>query len=581
MRRLGSVAVLVALALIVAPRPGGAQAPPRIGVRIPMRDGVNLVADIYLPDTLGRFPAVLIRTPYGRPPQFKRYSLANYVKQGYAVVLQDTRGQGDSEGEFNFYFPEARDGYDSIEWIARQPWSSGRVAMDGGSYLGTVQWLAARERPPSLACIAPTASSGRLFDELPYLGGAFRVSWALSWLNSTTSRSGEEGERVGPGRMDSVLRHRPLVTMDSVLGRRLPLYREFLEHPTLDGYWKRIQFDAKDFAEVQVPALTVTGWFDGDQLGALSYWDGMQQHGSRKENQFLIIGPWTHAQTYLGGQLKVGDFELTQESILDIQAIRLAFYDYCLKGASPRFDAPKVRVFVTAANRWIAADRYPLPDVERRSLYFRGGGSANTVAGDGRLSWEAPTAERPDTFTYDPRNPITSRSNAADRRLEARSDMLVYTSDVLAEPVEIVGRVFVNLFAASDAPDTDFTARLLDVRPDGKAVNLGPSAVGVRRARYRKGYDRIKLLTPNRPEEFSIELFDIGHRFLIGHRIRVEISSSASPYVAPNSNTGLPIATDTTWRLARQTIFHESTRPSRVVLPVLPIRAAAGSGAQP
>lgn len=542
----------------------------RFGVPVPMRDGVRLDAHVWLPDSAGRFPAILIRTPYIKTPQFKRYGLARYVREGYAVVLQDTRGRGDSEGEFDFYFPEGRDGHDTIEWIARQPWSDGRVGMDGGSYLATVQWLAARERPPGLRCIVPTAPSGRIFDEVPYLGGAFRLEWALPWLNSVAGRvaQGDLAELVA---WRSIAAHRPLLTADVAFGRPMRLYREFLTHDTLDDYWRRIQFTAADFARVDVPVLTVTGWFDGDQIGALFHWDGIEARGGLADRTFLIVGPWTHAQTYLGGAPKVGAYELGPDAILDIQSARVAFFDWCLKGSTPRYDAPRVRLFVTGANRWISADRYPLPAAQVRALYFRSGGAANSSGGDGRLAWDRPARERPDTFTYDPRNPVPSRGVAQDHaETGARRDVLVYTSEALAGPLDVVGRVFVKLVAASDGPDTDFTAKLLDVHPDGRAVLLGPSAVGVRRARYRHGYDRQVPLTPGRAEELEIELFDVGHRFLPGHRIRVEVSSSAFPFIDPNPNTGLPIATDTTWRMARQTVYHDATRASRVLLPIVP-----------
>jgi len=574
-------ALLLGLFWVLGSRQAAAQFHQRFGVMMPMRDGVRLAADIYTPADTGRWPTVFIRTPYVRTPQFKRYKLATYLQNGYAVVLQDTRGRGDSEGEFPFYFGEGIDGYDSIEWIAKQPWSNGRVGTDGGSYLGTVQWLAAREQPPALACMISTAPSGRLFDEIPYLGGAWRGEWAIPWFHSVAGRV-SQSDLAELVRWGEVFKHRPLLTADEEAGRVLPFYREFLAHPTLDDYWKRIQFGPRDFERIKVPVMTVTGWYDGDQLGALFYWDGMEKRGGQEATRFLTIGPWTHAMTYLGGERKVGDIEASQESIIPIQANRIAFFDWCLKQSRPSVDFPRVRVFVTGANRWIYAERYPLPELQTKALYLSSGGSANSIAGDGRLSWDAPRSEPSDTFSYDPRNPVPSKPIARDQReVESRRDVLVYTTDSLTAPVEIVGRVFVTLVAASDATDTDFTAKLLDVYPDGRAVLLGPSEVGVKRARYRKGYEHTELLTPGKPEEYRIELFDIGHRFLPGHRIRVEISSSAAPYITPNSNTGLPIATDTTWRVARQTIFHDAARPSRVLLPVIPIHDSTSTEARP
>ena len=571
---------LLAAALLTgaAASPASAQWQQRFGVATPMRDGVKLVSDIWIPSDTGRWPTILIRTPYVKTPQFRRYKLAVYLQNGYAVVLQDTRGRGDSEGQFDFYFPEGKDGFDTIEWIAKQPWSNGRVGTDGGSYLGTVQWLAAREQPPALQCMISTAPSGRIFDEIPFLGGAWRGEWAVPWIAGVAGRV-SQSELAELVKWSDVFHHRPLLTTDARAGRELPLYREFLAHPTLDDYWKRIQFGPADFEKIRVPVMTVTGWFDGDQLGALYYWDGLEKRGGQEDTRWLTIGPWTHAMTYLGGEKKVGLIESSQESIVPIQENRIAFFDWCLKKAKPRPDIPRVRVFVTGANRWIHADRYPIPEMEVKSLYLRSGGAANSSAGDGRLAWDAPRQEPADTFTYDPKNPVPSMPIARDHQsVEKRRDVLVYTSDSLTAPVEIVGRVFVTLVAASDAVDTDFTAKLLDVHPDGRAVLLGPSEVGVKRARYRQGYDRMVPLTPGKAEEYSIELFDIGHRFLPGHRIRVEISSSAAPFITPNSNTGLPIATDTTWRVARQTVYHDAARPSRVLLPVVPIRDGEAGG---
>lgn len=568
MRSGSRLAALAAAALVLA-GPASAQIINRFGVPIPMRDGVRLVANLWIPAPTGRHPTILLRTPYGRNPQFRRYGLDKYVKAGYAVVLQDTRGRGDSDGQFDFYFPEGKDGYDTIEWIARQSWSNGRVAMDGGSYLGAVQWLAAREQPPHLACIAPDAPSGRLFDELPYIGGALHLGWALPWLQETSGRA-DQGDLNELVRWDELSKTRPLRRLDTLMGRPMRLYQEVLAHPTLDAYWRRLHFDDAAFARIQVPALTVTGWYDGDQSGALWYWDGMSRRSGAKPPQFLIVGPWNHAMTYMGGGRKLGELAFDSTAILPIQKIRLQFFDWCLKQATPSFDAPKVRVFVTGTNRWIASDRYPLAEATPTPLYFGSGGSANLVSGNGVLSWKAPEASSPDRYSYDPGNPTPSQDPTTNHaRIEERKDVLVYSTPALTDTVEIAGRVFVKLWAASDALDTDFTAKLLDVYPDGRAVALGPVPAGVRRARYRNGYERTTLLTPGKAEEFSIELFDIGHAFLPGHRIRVEVASAAAFFIDPNLNTGRVAASDSAGVVANQTIYHEPGRESRILLPVL------------
>jgi putative CocE/NonD family hydrolase len=269
--------------------------------------------------------------------------------------------------------------------------------------------------------------------------------------------------------------------------------------------------------------------------------------------------------------------DFSSDSVVDNKALHLAFFDHYLKKVTSKFDFPRARIYVTGLNRWRSFDQYPPADARFRSLYLHSGGRANSAAGDGRLSWDSPSDEPSDGYTFDPRNPVPSKLNGEDlpldhRPIERRDDVLVYTSDPLAARLEVVGRSYVELFAASDARDTDFTAKILDVYPDGRAVKLGTLPTGVIRARYRNGLELPELLTPGKPEKFRIELFDFAHAFLPGHKVRVEISSSAYPFIAPNQNTGNHVATDTEWRSARQTVFHDRARPSHVALPVMPNR---------
>jgi len=536
---------------------------------IPMRDHVKLAAEVWLPTEPGRKPVLLVRTPYGRGALGVRDWAAYFTTRGYGFVIEDTRGRGDSEGQFDFLFPEGKDGYDTIEWIARQPWSNGRVGMAGLSYLGTVQWLAAREHPPHLSCIAPTAAGGRWFEEVPYMGGAFLESWALDFANSTAPSAAGAAD---PDSIDwgHVLAHRPLVSADSVLGRRLSLYQEMLAHSTLDAYWRRLVFTRADFSNIDVPTLTTTGWYDGDQPGALVYWRGMMASAPHRARHFLIVGAWRHPETFRGGSTKVGDTELSAESVIDMKATQLAFFEWCLKRVSPRFEAPRARVYVTGSNEWRSLDAYPPTTITRRSLYLVGAGHAASSSGDGRLTWDAPTASPPDSFTFDPKQPVADEfeSWGADRRaIQGRQDVLVYTSEALQRPLTVIGSVVVRLQAATDGLDTDFTAVLSDVLPDGRALRLGPH-LGIRRARFRRNYEHELLMTPGRSDLIEIPLFDIAHTFGPGHRMRLEISSSSAPTYAVNQNTGGPIATDTTWRVAHQTVFHERGRQSSVVLPV-------------
>jgi uncharacterized protein len=547
------------------------------GVRTPMRDGVDLSSDIWVPKEPGRYPAILVRTPYikagGDVANLVTPLATFYAEHGYVVVIQDTRGRGDSDGKFDFFFTEGHDGYDTIEWMAAQPWSNGKIGMLGVSYLGVVQWLAAREHPPHLVCIAPTASAGRWLEELPYQGGAFELAWAIDWLNATSDKSNQGTNAAGLD-MKEILKHRPLLTVDEAFGRRMPLYRQFLQHDTIDDYWKRIQFTLDDFRNLDIPALTTTGWFDAGQPGALFYWSNMRAFSPARDNQYLLVGPWTHIQTFVGGERKLGGFEFSADSIYDLKSLHLAFFDHFMKGSASSFDFRRARIYVTGSNKWRDEPEYPPAAAKIRALYFHSGGHANTLDGDGRLSWASAKREQPDHYTYVPDNPVTppeGEDPGLDQRdIEQRKDVLVYTSGVLKEPVEIIGRILVHLFAASDARDTDFTARLLDVYPDGRALRLGPRDVGIIRARYRNSLEHATLLTPGKTEHYRIELYDIAHAFLPGHRIRVEISSSYAPVFNPNSNTGNPVATDTQSRLAQQTIFHDGSAGSYVDLPVMP-----------
>jgi putative CocE/NonD family hydrolase len=568
-RALLSILLLAAIAQITA-----AQVRPEFGVRVAMRDGVRLAADLWFPKTDGRYPTILVRTPYQKdwtvPTQNFAELGAFYAKHGYVLMVQDVRGRGDSAGEFNFFFSDENDGYDTVEWIAKQSWSNGRVGMMGGSYLGTVQWLAARARPPHLVCIVPRVSAGRYFDEIPYQGGAFALEWALTWLNDTSDHTEQRFNLRGLD-LENVFEHRPLLTSDLALGRKMRLFREFLQHSTLDEYWRRIQFVPADFRRIAIPALTITGWFDDDQSGSLFYWRGMRTYSSAREQQFLLLGPWTHAGSGSGGSQKLGGFAFPQSALYDPRAIHLAFFDRFLKGTGT-WTFPRARVFLTGSNKWLDLPDYPPHNVVARPLYLHSMGRANTRAGDGLLQWSKPQDEAPDAFVYDPAKPVmphASEGPGSDQGyLEDRQDMLVYTSKALRNPLTILGDITVTIYAATDGKDTDFTARLIDVQENGESLPLGP-VVGIIRARYRLSYEHPSLLTPDKIEPYRIELFDIGHTFLPGHKIRLEISSSYAPGFDPNPNTGNPIPTDTSSRVAHQRIFHSADRASHIDMPVL------------
>ena len=535
----------------------------RRDLRVPMRDAIELSANVWLPVGAGPFAAVLLRTPYGNDTaDFERLGLRAYAEAGYAVVFQSVRGRGKSQGEFGFFFVEGADGHDSIEWVAAQEWCNGKVAMDGGSYLGTVQWLAARERPPHLVCMMPAVPAGDWFNEIPYQGGALQVDFAFSWLGAMGGLS-FDFDTSGDANLE---KYRPLMDAGSVLGGELPLYKEILSHPTLDDWWQRLYLASADFAGIDLPVLTVTGWFDGDQAGSLYYWAGIEAHSPAAARMNLIVGPWEHRQCYLGGEASLGELTFGPDAILPLRQMRLAFLDQHLRGVC-RPTEPRVRLFVTGSNRWHAFGAYPPASTQSQAWFLQSGGHANTARGDGHLGLGA-AAGAPDTYVYDPAAPVPYKCAAQDHReIEGREDVLVYTSGALPEAVTVIGPVEAIIYASSSATDTDFTAKLLDVHPDGRAISL-THVGGVLRARYRTSYSDPVLLEPGRVEMFRIRLSHVGHTFLPGHSIRLEVSSSCFPLVDPNPNTGRDIATETECRLAQQSVFHDLQHPSQLLLPV-------------
>jgi putative CocE/NonD family hydrolase len=551
-------------------------------LHVPMRDGVTLTTRLLRPEGDGPFPLLLARNPYqwyAPDTWIHEPDYHWYAERGYAVALQSIRGQIDSPGEYEFFFGDGEDGYDAIEWLAAQPWCTGRVGMLGGSYLATVQWLAAREHPPHLVCIVPISPAGRMPDELPAQGGAIMPPY-LTFGNFAGPHPDAETQT------EAFIHHRPLADLDRALGREAPLLREFLEHPLLDDHWRRLRFTPADYAAIELPSFMFAGWFDNDLIGTLEYWAGLNAHTPDEVERHMIVGPWTHNPIWVGGETSLGDLEFGEHARIDTRQLHLDFFDRHLRGLD-RPVPPRVRVFVTGANEWREIGHYPPLDACDRRFYLHSGGAANTRHGDGRLSDERPGDEPADRYLFDPENPV--RSPAGDlmavghrgtdqRYLEERDDVLVYTTDVLDEPVETLGEAFVELHAATDGRDTDFTARLLDVHPDGRAYDLGPrSAGGIIRARYRNGGPEEQLLTPGEIVAYRIDLRHVGHRFLAGHRIRLEISSSYAPLFRPNPNTGNPIATDTEVRIAQQTIHHRATAPSALVLSVVPITREIGT----
>jgi hypothetical protein len=581
---------LVLLLAAVVQFPGAR--PPANDVRIdnhvpvPMRDGVTLYADIYRPAAEGKYPVLVSRTPYSTERAPNAFAPAVYfARRGYVYVFQDVRGRHESEGKWEPYRHEANDGYDTIEWAAGQPWSNGKVGMQGGSYLGHVQWWAASGAPPHLVTIFPALAAVNMYKDRITWGGAWKLAPNFGWgavrqesriMQNTaphTLPDGPDGLAY-----DKVIWHLPLIEMPKLLGRNPQFYSDWIRHPDFDDYWQALDVSAV-FERIAGPVHTFGGWFDMMLKGTLDGYSGMSRKAktaTAREKSHMIVGPWGH-----GSSRKFGDLDFGEHAHIDTRAVELRWFDHWLKGIDNGVnrEAP-VKIFVMGRNEWRYENEYPLTRAQSRKLYLHSGGRANTSRGDGRLSWDPPPASsKPDQYRYDPENPVPSLggndccgvpspAGPRDQRpIETRTDILVYTSGVLEREMEVTGPVRVVLYASSDAVDTDFAAKLIDVYPDGRSINV---AEGILRARYRDSLSEPKLLERGKAYQFTIEMPGTSNVFLTGHRIRVNITSSHFPQFDRNPNTGEPFGTTARTVVANQIVHHDEARPSHVVLPVIP-----------
>ena len=534
-------------------------------VRVPMRDGVELAADIWLPVKDAAAHAVLTRTPYNKNNERIARFGKLFSSRGYAFVAMDVRGRGDSDGAFSPYVNDAQDGVDTIAWLAEQGWCSGKVATLGGSYGGLIQWLTALHQPPALAAMIAMVSPSDPFVEFPT---GTSIPMMVSWHRLT---AGRVLQHLGDVDWEAVYRHLPLMTMDEAAGFTSTDWREQQSHPTLDDYWEPKRYQSR-LAELDVPVLHVSGWYDDEQIGTPLNYAGMVAGGA--QNQQLLMGPWGHA---VNTTSKLGEVDFGAHALIDLDAYWLRWLDAQLDGKA--WDDKPVRMFVMGVNEWRDADVWPPADIELRPLHLRSDGAANSRLGDGRLTWEPPAESEPDDrYDYSPERPVPFITGITSAQLggpddysgvELRGDVLVYTSEPLTQPLQVIGPIRLVLHATSSAPDTDFVGRLLDVHPTGFAQRI---IDGMVRARFRNGFDAERLLEPGETVEYDIDLWHTAHVFLPGHRLRVEVTSSAFPKYDRNLNTGEPLATSTRMEVAHQTVHHDAARPSHVLLPVVPLR---------
>ncbi len=587
------------IAALCWPEPLGAQAAPastpidiviQHDVPLKMRDGITLYADIYRPTSSGKFPVILMRTPYDKSVGWAVSPVFKIVPRGYVVIIQDVRGRYTSEGEWYPFKHEQADGFDTVEWAATLPYSDGKVGMMGGSYVGATQMLAAIAQPPHLAGIAPNVTASNYHENWTYQGGAFEQwfdqNWTSQLAQNTLQRLIAENTNALLGTSTLPLANYPVFNFgqlpaDAQLTAAVaPYYLDWLAHPDYDDYWKQWSIE-EHFSNIAVPMLQVGGWYDIFNGGTLRNYMGAKAHGASeaaRTKQHLLIEIGGHA----GFGRRIGDVDFgphaTENAYTDVI---LDWYDFLFKDLRNQFATDKpVKLFVMGANEYRQQDDWPPPQAQPTKYFLHSGGKANSLRGDGSLAASAPKSEPSDTYVYNPANPVPTVGGPLccdakhmepgprdQRSVENRDDVLVYSTAPLARDLEVTGPVIADLFVKSSAVNTDFTAKLVDVAPDGFAQNL---TEGILRMRYRASPEHATLINPGQIYEISIDLWATSNVFLRGHSLRLEISSSNFPRFDRNLNTGEEIKFARTFVAATNTILHDAQHPSALVLPVMP-----------
>ncbi len=576
-----------------------------------MRDGTRLATDIYLPAAPGRYPVIMQRTPYGLRLGHGCWAslsggIAFWAQNGYVGVTQDARGTFRSEGTFHPIVQEQADGYDAVEWAAAQSWSNGRVGMIGSSYFGVTQWQAAVTSPPHLFAIAPSVTSTDYHDQWTYVNGVFDLWFGQSWLlnffapdayrRQLISKGSTEADALkasddylAQGKKNILSRWATHVPLDSFEEYRMlaPYYYEWLQHPNYDDYWAKLDVE-RQFGKVTVPALISGGWYDLFEIGTIRSFVGMNAEGgtpeARNGTKLVMQGGGVH-----GG---MGVMSMGAANDINMQALQLRFYDRYVKNIESGTERdPRVQLFVQVppdagmqmGGFWVTGDTYPLPGTRQMRFNLRSGGHTNTRQGDGVLDADRRSDGPDDTFTYDPSKPVPALggglccvslgsyfgSGVQDQSLlEVRDDVLVYTSAPLAKDLPVIGQAKVKFWAKSSARDTDFTAKFVDVHPNGFAQNILDRVV---RASLRGGSKSAPvLMQPGTAYEFEIDLGYAGSLVKAGHRVRLDISSSKFPHLPANRNTGNDPRTDSGSVVARQTLVHNAEHSAYLELSVVP-----------
>ncbi len=553
------------------------------GVKIPMRDGVKLNATIYRPkDQKEALPVIFELTPYISDSYHNR---AYYFAQhGYVFAIVDVRGRGNSEGHFDPFMQEPQDGHDVVEWLAKQPWSDGKVAMWGGSYAGYDQWLTLREFPPHLATVVPVAAAhaGVDFPMFKNIWGAYDMQW-LTFTSGVTPQQnlfGESSFWIEKFR-ELYLNHRPYKDLDKIVGNESTVFQKWVAHPAFDAYWQKLDITPEQYKQIHVPILTITGHYDGDQPGAMTYYRDHMKYGTEeaKEKHYLIIGPWDHAGTRTPSK-EVGGLAFADASMLDMNKLHVDWYDWTMKGGkAPEFLKKRVAYYVVGAEQWKYADSLESISNATKILYLSSiNGEANDAFHSGGLIDEKPENAKPDQYVFDPmdvrpaelekeeiKNYITDERYA----LNLFGDGLVYHSQAFTEDTEITGFAKLVAWISMDVPDTDFGVTLYEITPDGKSIQLTGDQM---RARYRDPAVGEKLVRPGEINRYEFNGFTFfSRRIAKGSRLRLVLTSPNSIYVEKNYNSGGVVAEESgkDAHTAHVTLYHDKEHASTLELPLV------------
>jgi len=526
----------------------------------PTSDGVNLKTNVWLPGDLQeneQLPAILIRTPYGIDTFSK--SELRFVQRGYALIVQETRGRGGSEGEWIPMFFEREDGNDTLNWIAGQKWSNQRIGMIGASYDGYVQWAAAASGNSYLKAMVSQVPAGSPFVDIPRKGGAF-MAGLLAWIFMVSEKD-LNYEAKNRKDWDEILNHRPIIDIPrKALGQEIPFWNTWMDHQDKDEFWKKSDWTLH-WDKIKTPALIISGWYDDNGMGSTEAWETITRAGVN--NKKMILGPWIHM---FNTTRKIHNIDLGTDSIrYDLDLLYLKWFDRFLKEKPSDIESePAVEYFMVGANKWEADSQWPPKETEYQKLYLNGDG----------LKTEKPGDQLSDSFHFDPENPCPHLIDVSEnemavpenyREVEKRDDILFYTSSPLKENLVIAGDIWAELYAASSARDTDWVVRLTEVDEKGNSIRISD---GLIRARYRNSFSHPELLSPGKIEKYKIRMSKIAITIKKGHRLRVQITSGAKNLIFPNQNTGHDPAIDVQSLIARQQIFHSQKFPSHIKLPV-------------